>query len=34
MTQFKKICEIQGYKENDICSVIKNTGKSRVYGSR
>ena len=23
MTQFKKICEIQGCKENDICSVIK-----------
>ena len=23
MTKFKKICEIQGYEENDICSVIK-----------
>ena len=23
MTKFKKICEIQGYEENDVCSVIK-----------
>ena len=23
MTKFKKICEIQGYEENDIYSVIK-----------
>ena len=23
MTKFKKICEIQGYEENDICSIIK-----------